>query len=223
MELKPDTKISTVLAAYPFVKDFLISLDPHFKALDNPVMRNTLGRVATLSQVAMAGGMQIPELLSKLSAEIKRVTGDDAAVAGGRPEPEARQEILKGIIKDLHAGGNVAVLKQRFLELIKDVSPSEIAGMEQKLIEEGMPEEEVKRLCSVHVEVFRESLEHKTVPGLPAGHPVHTYMLENRHAEGLLHDIVELKDYSKLPGMLENLRQIDKHYLRKENLTSLKN
>jgi DUF438 domain-containing protein len=89
--------------------------------------------------------------------------------------------------------------------------------MEQKLMDEGMPEQEVKRLCSVHVEVFKESLEKKTMPGLPAGHPVHTLMLENRYAEGILHDMELLTDFSQLLELLGRLSQIDRHYLRKEN------
>ena len=64
------------------------------------------------------------------------------------------------------------------------MAPWEIAQMEQRLIAEGMPETEIKSLCDVHVEVFKEALEHKTVPGLPAGHPVHTLMLENRACGG---------------------------------------
>ena len=93
--------------------------------------------------------------------------------------------------------------------------------MEQRLIDEGMPEEEVKRLCDVHVEVFKESLEDKVVPGLPAGHPVHTYMLENRAAEKIIlklqaiHDIGKEKD--TLVSGLKELSKIDLHYTRKEN------
>jgi DUF438 domain-containing protein len=93
--------------------------------------------------------------------------------------------------------------------------------MEQRLINEGMPEEEVKRLCDVHVEVFKESLEDKTVPGLPAGHPVHTFMLENRAAEKIVRQIQALHDIRKekeqLMGLLEKLASIDLHYVRKEN------
>ena len=116
---------------------------------------------------------------------------------------------------------DIKVLKKRFLELIRDVAPSEIANMEQRLISEGMPEEEVKRLCDVHVEVFRESLEDKVVPGLPAGHPVHTLMLENRKAESIIRRIQAVHDMDKerdqLAGMLEDLSRIDLHYVRKEN------
>ena len=93
--------------------------------------------------------------------------------------------------------------------------------MEQRLIAEGMPETEIKNLCDVHVQVFKEALEHKTVPGLPAGHPVHTFMLENRAAEDILKQLAEIKDFAKeqemLLQLLDRLSEIDKHYLRKEN------
>jgi DUF438 domain-containing protein len=217
MDLDARTKLSAVLSSYPFIKDFLIGINPHFKALDNPVTRNTLGRVATLGQVAMVGGMDPAELITKIAGEIKQKTGEDVRVGGAPEAPGERQETLKGIIRDLHKGVDINVLKKRFLDLVKDVSPSEIAGMEQRLMDEGMPEHEVKKLCSVHVEVFRESLEKKTMPGLPAGHPVHTLMLENRYAEGILHDMELLSDMGQLSGLVERLSQIDRHYLRKEN------
>ena len=59
------------------------------------------------------------------------------------------------------------------------------------------------------------------MPGLPAGHPVHTLMLENRAAEGILKEAEEVKDFSKekdkLLEILGRLGQIDKHFARKEN------
>ena len=38
------------------------------------------------------------------------------------------------------------------------MGPAEIGEIEQALINEGMPVEEIQRLCDVHVAVFRESL-----------------------------------------------------------------
>ncbi|MEW6185830.1 MAG: DUF438 domain-containing protein [Thermodesulfobacteriota bacterium] len=226
MQLSPKTKVDELLSAYPFLKDFLIQLNPHFKALDNPLVRKTLGRVATLSKAAMIGGMDLDTLMKAVAREIEKETGQEISVEVLVKSPvptgsEDRIAALKEIIKDLHKGEDLKVLKQRFLELVKDVAPSEIAQMEQQLISEGMPEEEVKRLCDVHVEVFKESLEEKTVPGLPAGHPVHTFMLENRRAEGFIRQIQALHDIQKekdiFLSLLEQLSSIQIHYLRKEN------
>ncbi len=93
-----------------------------------------------------------------------------------------RQEILKGLIQNLHDGRRVDDVKAAFAELVRDISPSEISEMEQSLIAEGMPEEKVKRLCDVHVAVFRESLDAQAQarPESLPGHPVHTFRAENQ-------------------------------------------
>lgn len=121
-------------------------------------------------------------------------------------------------------------VKQRFRELIKDIDASEISKMEQALIQEGMPDEEVKKLCDVHVQVFKESLEEKDMPLVPEGHPVHTFMLENRAAENIMNKLEnicktiedggsdEFEKYSNnLTKLITSLRKIDIHFLRKEN------
>ncbi len=224
MDLSPKTKVNDIIGHYPFLKDFLISISPEFKMLDNPFMRKTVGRLASLGKAAMIGGVDVKKLLDDVAAEIKKKTGVAVTVSYGEAGPdeqEARIDQLKEIIKELHAGKNAESQKKKFEELIKDVAPWEIAQMEQKLIAEGLPETEIKSLCEVHVQVFREALEKKTVPGLPAGHPVHTLMLENRAAEEILKEAEAITDYAKdkekLLGILDRLAQIDKHFLRKEN------
>jgi DUF438 domain-containing protein len=223
MELSAKTKVNDILSRYPFLKDYLIGLNPEFRMLDNPLMRRTVGRIATFGKVAMIGGMDISKLLEGVAAEIKLRTGEAVVVlsAEGAAEDEARIETMKEIIKELHAGKDVESQKRKFQELIRDVAPWEIAQMEQRLIGEGMPESEIKSLCDVHVKVFQEALEHKTVPGLPAGHPVHTLMLENRAAEDILAEAEAVTDYARdrdrLLTVLGRLAEIDKHFVRKEN------
>jgi DUF438 domain-containing protein len=224
MDLSPKTKVNDLLSQYPFLKDFLVKLNPEFKMLDNPVMRKTVGRLASLGKVAMIGGMDVKKLLDDIAGKIKKETGVAATISYSEEsadEQEVRLETLKGIIKELHAGKDAGSQKKKFEELIKDVAPWEIAQMEQRLIAEGMPETEIKSLCDVHVQVFKEALEHKTVPGLPAGHPVHTFMLENRAAEDILKEAEKIKDFikekDKLLEILDRLGRIDKHFSRKEN------
>jgi DUF438 domain-containing protein len=237
MDLNANTKIDDLLKEYPFLMEYLVSLSPKFKLLESAVMRKTVGKVATLSQAASIGGIELSDLLKDIAAEIKKRTGADVAIGSGKAEAapvmdaDARQELLKDIIRDLHKGVEMSVLKHRFHELIKDIDPSEIAKMEQRLMAEGMPESEVKRLCDVHVEVFKESLSAQDAPVVPPGHPLHTYMLENRTVEGILHELdhvlAKLGDapdkaaFAALqPGLakiVERLADIDLHYLRKEN------
>jgi len=217
MELSSKTKVSELLAQYPFIKDYLINLNANFRALDNPFMRNTLGRVATISQAALIGGVKPDDLINGIAVKIKELAGEAVSVKHEEAGAESREEVLKNIIKDIHKGVDIGILKKRLLDLIKDVSPYEIAQMEQKLISEGMPEQEVKKLCSVHVEVFKESLEKKTMPGLPAGHPVYTLMLENRHAESIMQELHESTDRTVQSALIEKISKIEKHYARKEN------
>jgi len=237
MELSGKTKIDDLLGRYPFLMDFFISRSAKFKMLQSTVMRKTVAKVATLSHVAHIGGIDLDIFLSEIAAEIKAKTGKELTVSAETTESVPiqdagmRQEILKDIIRDLHKGVDMKVLKQRFYELIKDIDATEIAKMEQKLIEEGMPETEIKRLCDVHVEVFKEALGEQEVPSPPPGHPLHTFMKENRVAEDLakhIKDVLEKlcdtpdkeifrKHKKDLLALIDRLSTINLHYLRKEN------
>jgi DUF438 domain-containing protein len=224
MELNPKTKIDNLLKAYPFLTDFLAGLRPEFGKLKNPILRKTVGKIASLKQVSALGSIDLNVLLDAIAAEITRKTGQKAVVSrtddkGTAPlsDKAARHEALKDIIRDLHAGVDMAKLKKRFADLIQDVDPSEIAAMEQKLIEEGMPQEEVKRLCDVHVQVFQEALAQKDTPVAPKGHPVHTFVQENRALEAFLREMEAAGSPRALREALEKVSQVNLHYLRKEN------
>lgn len=145
---------------------------------------------------------------------------------------EYRQKVLKDIIMELHAGKTVEEVKARFEELIKGISSTEIGEMEQALIMEGMPVEEIQRLCDVHAAVFKGSIEdiHKVQkPDETPGHPVHTFKLENRELEKLINEKLKphLEEFKasdskeNIYRLLEDINlllDIDKHYSRKENL-----
>jgi DUF438 domain-containing protein len=239
MEINANTKIDDLLKEYPFLEDFLITLSARFKGLKNPIMRKTIGKVATLGKVAGIGGLDLNNFLTALTEEINRQTGK-AALPGGPPpektggpsgDPKEKQAALKEIIRALHAGEDMAVLKQRFSQLISGVEASEIARMEQALMDEGLPAEEIKRLCDVHVEIFKAALEEKDRPDPPLGHPIHTFMKENRASEKVMSEASMLmgrighpprqetfKEHRQALGsLIERLSEIDIHYRRKEN------
>ncbi|GAE89782.1 DUF438 domain-containing protein [Acetivibrio straminisolvens] len=145
---------------------------------------------------------------------------------------EYRQKVLRELIRELHNGKSVEEIKPRFEELIKGISASEISEMEQALIMEGMPVEEIQRLCDVHAAVFKGSIEEIHRPQNPEevpGHPVHTFKLENAQIRKLIDDEIkpQLESYKngdttqslkKLEEAFQKLWEIDKHYSRKENL-----
>lgn len=144
---------------------------------------------------------------------------------------EYRQKVLKELIMELHNGKSVEEVRSRFEKLIEGISASEISEMEQSLIREGMPVEEIQNLCDVHAAVFKGSIEeiHSPQAENTPGHPIHTLKLENRELEKLIADTIlpglERLSSSANPENIQNLRkayetlwEIDKHYSRKENL-----
>ena len=144
---------------------------------------------------------------------------------------EEKKQIIKGLIKKLHQGANPEKIKEEFKESLKEVTPEEIAKIEDELIKEGMSADEIHRLCDVHIAVFRESLEkEKTIA--PPGHPIQILMEEHKimlDFAGKLKNLTELikpaKDFDPIPEELSKLKHIAKHfkeseshYLREENV-----
>ncbi|MFA4965673.1 MAG: DUF438 domain-containing protein, partial [Thermoleophilia bacterium] len=235
MTITPKTTVHTLLKEYPFLLEFLAGYHPEFGKLTNPVLRRTMGRMATLEKASQMANVPLNQLIGDIAGEVQTHTGArpevaDTAAAGGI-DP-ARLEALKQIIQDLHAGHPMDELTARFGELIEDIEAGEIAAMEQRLIEEGMPESEVKRLCDVHVQVFAGALDAHDAVKAPAGHPIDTFQREN---QALLQVTTSLRKVAEavkaaddraeawarlkpaLAGALERLSEFDLHYLRKEN------
>ncbi|MFX1513037.1 MAG: DUF438 domain-containing protein, partial [Promethearchaeota archaeon] len=139
-----------------------------------------------------------------------------------------KRELIKKIIHELHAGVKVEDVKPRFQSIIKEITSTELAEIENEIIEEGVPEEDVKRLCDVHVSVFKDSLENQINQETFPGHPVFVFKQENRAIEKILSEIKNLlKRIEEDPNhevILQwkeknnELIELDKHYLRKENL-----
>jgi len=142
-----------------------------------------------------------------------------------------KKKALKELIEKLHAGAKPDEVKERFKEILKDVSPIEIAQVEEELIKEGMSKEEIQKLCDVHLTVFKESLE-KAKALAPPGHPVHILMEEHKillrfanEFREVAKEIMVEKDFAsaeekmtKLGHIAEHFKESESHYLREENV-----
>lgn len=143
-------------------------------------------------------------------------------------EKEKKKEILKDIILKLHRGLSVDDAKDRFEKEIGAISSIEIAEIEQSLISEGMSPDEIKKFCNVHALLFEDALKKVSAKKEDPSHPVHLFKLENIEIEKItssLNDLVKNKDTysieelkSKIRQLLTNLKQIELHYTRKEQL-----
>jgi hypothetical protein len=64
--ITPQTRIGEFLDNFPELEDLLISLSPAFEKLKNPVLRRTIGRVATFQQVAVVGNIPLETIINSL-------------------------------------------------------------------------------------------------------------------------------------------------------------
>jgi DUF438 domain-containing protein len=139
-----------------------------------------------------------------------------------------RKETIKEALKQIHAGIPYQEVKQVFTDILKNASAGEIAEIEQALIADGLPVEDIQYLCDVHVAMFRESLDRQQPAELIPGHPVYTFNAENELANLLLNECGQLvqrantqptrENLDKLRDSIVKLMEFDNHYLRKENL-----
>ena len=143
-----------------------------------------------------------------------------------------RREKLKALVKELHAGATVEDVKDRFKKEFGGVTTTEISQMEQELVSEGLPIEEVQKLCDVHASVFDGSIEDihpKTDNAQISGHPVYIFSLENDAIEEVIkkeimpHIDVLKNGFDNTAVLMlrigfERLSTIDVHYSRKENI-----
>lgn len=143
-----------------------------------------------------------------------------------------RRNKLKALIKELHAGASVEDVKERFQTEFGGVTTTEISQMEQELVAEGLPIEEVQRLCDVHASVFEGSINDihgKTENTEIKGHPIHIFSLENDKLEEVIETEINPYINTLKAGMdntavlmlrigFERLSEIEIHYSRKENV-----
>ena len=143
-----------------------------------------------------------------------------------------RKDLLKHMIKQLHAGEAPEAVRPQLVRLLGQVPYDEVVEVEQELISEGLPSEEILKLCDVHTEAMRGAIDTSAARTAPPGHPVHTFQQENKALEWELAGLqkfydktAEMADTDDATELLQGIRghfnalmDVEKHYQRKENL-----
>jgi DUF438 domain-containing protein len=143
-----------------------------------------------------------------------------------------RKDLLKHMILQLHEGEAPDAIKSQLTRLLGEVPYGDVMEIEQELIREGLPVEEVLKLCDIHTAALKGQISHEGAITAPPGHPVHTFKEENRALQWEIDSLKKL--YDEIPGasdaatLSETLDQIrtrfnaltdvEKHYQRKEHL-----
>lgn len=143
-----------------------------------------------------------------------------------------RKDLLKHMILQLHEGRAPDAVRAQLTRLMGEVPYQLVVEVEQELMSEGLPQEEVLNLCDIHSAALRGQISPAPATEIPPGHPVHTFKEENRALTWELDSLRKLFDSVKKLGDDEDatevldqikirfqaLTDVEKHYLRKENL-----
>lgn len=142
---------------------------------------------------------------------------------------------MKRIIRGLHEGEEIATVRARFKAIIRQADAGEVAAMEQELLADGLPVQELMKTCDLHSEVVGNLLVERPHAVIQPGHPVDIFRRENvalteqamalRNALGALVDHADdyvVADEALVPARkaFNALMDVEKHYARKENLLS---
>lgn len=142
-----------------------------------------------------------------------------------------RKDLLKHMILQLHKGEAPDIVRNRLVELLTSIPYDEVVEVEQELISEGLPVEEVLKLCDIHQMVLDGHIDQSGTKHIPVGHPADTLKKENielekvtsaldqlfAQAENILE--IDIKQWrNKVHSNLNSLMDVDKHYKRKEYL-----
>lgn len=144
---------------------------------------------------------------------------------------EDKKALIKEAIRQLHAGVPPEQVKEKFRHVLEGTDSLEIAKIEEELAKEGMKREELRKLCDVHMAIFKEQLE-KQQPNLQPTQPISILMEEHKIMLKLADRLVTaankvLKvtdmhyvtaEIHEVEHLAEDFTDSEKHYLREENV-----
>jgi hypothetical protein len=89
--ITPDTKIGALLDAFPELEELLTEMAPAFSKLQNPLLRKTIAKIATLRQAAEIGNISLGELINRLRCAVgqeiqENITGKNATSYHEKPD-----------------------------------------------------------------------------------------------------------------------------------------
>jgi len=144
---------------------------------------------------------------------------------------EEKKKLLKHMMLELHRGEAPDEVRKQLARLLQSIPYNDVVEVEQELINEGIPAEEVLEFCDIHTQVLDGHIDHSEAKEIPAGHPVDTFKNENAALMQVIHELQELYQkisdikaeeleeyWFKIKKNFHDLADVEKHYLRKEYL-----
>lgn len=142
-----------------------------------------------------------------------------------------RKKKLKELILKLHQGESEKEVRQELIQSLSQIPYGEVVEVEQELLAEGLPEEEILKLCDVHSAVLQGNIDLSASKNIPEGHPLDVMKNENKELLKVAGQIDQiLRNVSNTPDIdlsseimtlrefFNKLYDVDKLYQRKEYL-----
>ncbi len=144
---------------------------------------------------------------------------------------EDKKSLIKEAIRQLHAGVPPEEVKEKFRHVLEGTDSLEIAKIEEELAKEGMKREEMRKLCDVHMAIFKEQLEKqefKMHPSQPISILLEEHKIMLKMADqlaSLAEKVLKVTDIHyvaveihEIEHLAEDFADAEKHYLREENV-----
>lgn len=145
---------------------------------------------------------------------------------------EKKLNLLKEKIRNIGDESETDAVREELKLLLHEVSYEDVIMVEQELFEEGINKDKMLELCDIHTAALKGLINPKSKNQESPGHPVHTFKKENQAIKReleiittLINQTADLNDdddaselFIKIRAGFNNLMDIEKHYLRKENL-----
>lgn len=138
---------------------------------------------------------------------------------------------LVKILERLNSGESPDSVREEAQAFLAQVNPTELSITEQKLIEAGMAPEDLRHLCSMHMEMLKGELE-KMTSSLEVGHVIDTLVKEHEVILSFLDKLEETNQeiqkldaydsnnevFAKLLHIAEHLIGAEPHHQREEQV-----
>lgn len=145
---------------------------------------------------------------------------------------EMKLSLLKEKIRQIGNESDSQSVSEELKSLLNEVSYEDVIKVEQELFEEGINRDKMLELCDLHTAALKGLLNPEAKVNETSGHPVHTFKKENQSVKREIEILqTHFNNVNKMSAEINadeiffairssfnNLMDIEKHYLRKENL-----
>lgn len=218
MKITKEMTVHKVVSQYPHLKDIFI--ESGFKSITDPIKFSTVAKVISLENACRMKDVDPAAFLEKLNNAVGGGYDKSSEMERHIEIDKNRAEKIAAIVRSFFDGADRALLQKEY-DAIAPVTAAEFAYAEQLISDAGVPDSKFENEIGGVLALFRSSLENNTVPNLPAGHPVSTYIKENAEILRLTAEVrKELEtitpDRENLLRLYKKLKDVNLHFVRKE-------